>query len=104
MSGSNTNMSRVTNVISSLDGTDVTLTPFNWTCPEVDPYSTVYFYQVRRISHFVHTMADALKFTNGGQVGQVSWTTRFTVCVSQILCLDDLSQPISDRVAQWRVC
>lgn len=54
MTGSNTNMSRVTNVISGLDGTDITLTPFNWTCPEVDPYSTVYFYQVRHVSTFLH--------------------------------------------------
>lgn len=47
MSGSNTNMSYVTNVAYGLDGTDATLTPFNWTCPEVDPYSAIYFYQVR---------------------------------------------------------
>jgi hypothetical protein len=46
MSGSNNNMSFVTNVASGLDGTDATLTPFNWTCPEVDPYSAIYFYQV----------------------------------------------------------
>lgn len=47
MSGSYINMSLVTNVISALDGTDASLTPLNWTCPEVDPYSSVYFYQVR---------------------------------------------------------
>lgn len=46
MSGSNNNMSIVTNVASELDGTDGSLTPYSWTCPEVDPYSTIYFYQV----------------------------------------------------------
>lgn len=48
MSGSNDNKSTVTNVASGLDGTDTTLSPYNWTCPEVDPYSAIYFYQVRR--------------------------------------------------------
>jgi hypothetical protein len=47
MSGSNTDMNFVTNVISGLDGTDTSSTPYNWTCPEVDPYSAIYFYQVR---------------------------------------------------------
>lgn len=47
MSGSNDNMSLVTNVASGLDGADTSLSPYNWTCPEVDPYSTIYFYQVR---------------------------------------------------------
>lgn len=47
MSGSNINMSLVTNVITALDGTDSSMTPYNWTCPEVAPYSNIYFYQVR---------------------------------------------------------
>lgn len=47
MSGSNGNMSAVTTVASGLDGTNSTLSPYNWTCPEVDPYSAIYFYQVR---------------------------------------------------------
>lgn len=47
MSGSNTNMSLVRNVVSGLDGTNSSLTPYNWTCPEVDPYAAIYFYQVR---------------------------------------------------------
>ncbi|KAI0699441.1 hypothetical protein BC835DRAFT_1526282 [Cytidiella melzeri] len=63
MSGSNMNMSLVTHVVSGLDGTDSSLTPFNWTCPEVDPYSAIYFYQ----------------FTNDGQSGDPMWTTRFTI-------------------------
>ena len=46
MSGSNNNMSFVANVASGLDGTDASNTPFNWTCPDVDPYSDIYFYQV----------------------------------------------------------
>lgn len=46
MSGSNDNMSTVATVASGLDGTDSSLSPYNWTCPEVDPYSAIYFYQV----------------------------------------------------------
>ena len=46
MSGSNTNMSSVTNVISGLDGTNTNFTALNWTCPQVDPYAPIYFYQV----------------------------------------------------------
>lgn len=63
MSGSNTNMSHVTNVAMDLDGTNAYLTPFNWTCPAVDPYSTIYFYQVsslfwrlQRFSQFVFSV------------------------------------------------
>ena len=46
MSGSNLNTSLVTNVANTLDGTNKSLTPYSWTCPEVDPYSAIYFYQV----------------------------------------------------------
>ncbi|KAI9063257.1 hypothetical protein FKP32DRAFT_1651520 [Trametes sanguinea] len=63
MSGSNDNMTHVTRVISSLDGTDSSLSPYNWTCPDVDPYSAIYFYQ----------------FTNGDDVQDSTWTTRFTI-------------------------
>ncbi|KAL5488213.1 hypothetical protein ACEPAI_6321 [Sanghuangporus weigelae] len=63
MSGSNNNMSLVTNVATGLDGTDKSLTPFSWTCPEVNPYSSVYFYQ----------------FTNGDDISTRAWTTRFTI-------------------------
>ncbi|KAL5530563.1 hypothetical protein ACEPAF_6821 [Sanghuangporus sanghuang] len=63
MSGSNNNMSLVTNVATGLDGTDKTLTPFSWTCPEVNPYSTIYFYQL----------------TNGDDISTRAWTTRFTI-------------------------
>ncbi|KAI5893531.1 uncharacterized protein SCHCODRAFT_02677580 [Schizophyllum commune H4-8] len=66
MSGSNNNMSFVANVASGLDGTDASNTPFNWTCPEVDPYSDIYFYQ----------------FTNGEDKMDAKWTTRFTISSS----------------------
>ena len=46
MSGSNLNMSMVTPVVEHLDGTDSTLTPFHWKCPDVAPNSAIYFYQV----------------------------------------------------------
>ncbi|KAI0771613.1 Ser-Thr-rich glycosyl-phosphatidyl-inositol-anchored membrane family-domain-containing protein [Trametes elegans] len=63
MSGSNNNMTRVTTVASGLDGTDSNLTPYNWTCPDVNPYSAIYFYQ----------------FTNGDDKESSAWTTRFTI-------------------------
>ncbi|PCH41034.1 hypothetical protein WOLCODRAFT_131665, partial [Wolfiporia cocos MD-104 SS10] len=63
MSGSNNNMSVVTNVAWGLDGTNSSLSPYSWTCPEVDPYSDIYFYQ----------------FTNGNDLANSKWTTRFTI-------------------------
>ncbi|KAL1743734.1 hypothetical protein HDZ31DRAFT_83184 [Schizophyllum fasciatum] len=63
MSGANNNMSFVANVASNLDGSDASNSPFNWTCPEVNPYSDIYFYQ----------------FTNGGDTQDAKWTTRFTI-------------------------
>lgn len=58
MSGANNNMSLVTNVAMNLDGTNQSLTPYNWTCPEVDPYSSIYFYQVSSPSESFRTVAD----------------------------------------------
>ncbi|KAK1236635.1 hypothetical protein PQX77_000187 [Marasmius sp. AFHP31] len=46
MSGSNTEMKPVTVVATGLDGSDPSLTPYNWTCPEVSPNSAIYFYQI----------------------------------------------------------
>ncbi|KAH9853485.1 hypothetical protein C2E23DRAFT_821605 [Lenzites betulinus] len=63
MSGANSNMTRVAKVVSGMDGTDPSLSPYTWTCPEVDPYSTIYFYQ----------------FTNGDDIQDSSWTTRFKI-------------------------
>jgi len=66
MSGSNMNMTMVTNVISGLDGTDPTLSTFAWPCPDVSPHSAIYFYE----------------FTNGGDVLNSKWTSRFTIASS----------------------
>ena len=66
MSGSNSNMTLVANVAEDLDGTDPSLSPYAWTCPEVDPYSTIYFYQ------FTPSVAAA-------DESNPAWTTRFTV-------------------------
>ena len=49
MSGSNLNMSTVMNIATGVDGTDVFTTPYNFTCPEVEPYSKIYFYQVSQM-------------------------------------------------------
>ncbi|KAI0763267.1 hypothetical protein BC629DRAFT_1294137 [Irpex lacteus] len=84
MSGSNTNMSLVTNVITGLDGTNSSLTPFNWTCPEVDPYSAIYFYQ----------------FTNDGQPSDAKWTTRFTIASqnNETVLPPNATQPNGDSI------
>jgi hypothetical protein len=47
MSGSNDNMTFVARVAQGLDGTDPKIVPFNWTCPDVQPYAPIYFYQAR---------------------------------------------------------
>ena len=47
MTGPNNNMTRLQTVTSGMDGTDTKLSPFSWPCPKVDPYSAIYFYQVR---------------------------------------------------------
>lgn len=65
-------MSLVTNVAQDLDGTDPSLSPYIWTCPEVDPYSTIYFYQF-----------------NAADKSIPAWTTRFTVGhIHQQLCIN----------------
>jgi hypothetical protein len=46
MSGSNLNMSLVTPVATHLDGTNPSLSPFHWRCPDVTPNAAIYFYQV----------------------------------------------------------
>ncbi|KDQ64552.1 hypothetical protein JAAARDRAFT_112720, partial [Jaapia argillacea MUCL 33604] len=66
MSGSNDAMRLVTNVASGVDGTDSSLSPYNWTCPQVSPYSSIYFYQ----------------FNNSGNSTDRQWTTRFAIASS----------------------
>lgn len=66
MSGSNYNMTVVANVAEDLDGTDPSLSPYVWTCPDVDPYSSIYFYQ----------------FNAAADKTNPAWTTRFTVSIS----------------------
>ncbi|KAI0774260.1 hypothetical protein C8Q74DRAFT_821368 [Fomes fomentarius] len=77
MSGSNGNMTRVAEVASYLDGADKNLSPFNWTCPEVVPYSAIYFYQ----------------FTNADDLQDSKWTARFTIASSS----GDSEPPEHDR-------
>ncbi|EJU06048.1 hypothetical protein DACRYDRAFT_37527, partial [Dacryopinax primogenitus] len=62
MSGQNLAMTPVALVAENVDGTDPSLTPYNWTCPEVDPNSAIYFYQ------FSQDGADS-----------PSWTARFAI-------------------------
>lgn len=81
MSGSNDNMTVVTTVATGLDGTNSSLFPFQWTCPEVDPYSAIYFYQVWQAHLFLlHVLLTfRAQFTNGNDRTDSQWTARFTV-------------------------
>ncbi|VDB85399.1 unnamed protein product [Peniophora sp. CBMAI 1063] len=72
MSGSNTNMTLVTNVTRGVNATNGSASPFNWNCPEVEPYAKIYFYQ----------------FTSSSNSSEKEWTTRFT-----IQSLDGQSEP-----------
>ncbi|KNZ46184.1 hypothetical protein VP01_748g5 [Puccinia sorghi] len=60
MSGSNTAMNTITNVVTGRDGTKGETT-LKWKCPSVTPHSAIYFYQ----------------FTQPG--ADTTWTTRFTI-------------------------
>ena len=82
MSGSNSNMTLVANVAEDLDGTDPSLSPYTWTCPDVDPYSTIYFYQ----------------FNAAADKSSPAWTTRFTVRTP--VKKDRSRSPLTDLVAQ----
>jgi len=61
MSGDNFHMNHITTA-GTVDGTDPTKASFTWTCPELDPYSEIYFYQFS---------SPASK--------QPIWTTRFLI-------------------------
>ncbi|KAI0766168.1 hypothetical protein BD413DRAFT_156866 [Trametes elegans] len=61
MTGDNWNMAHL-NTVATLDGTDASKTSFSYDCPEVDPYSTIYFYQ----------------FSSPASANR-TWSTRFTI-------------------------
>ncbi|TFK55927.1 hypothetical protein OE88DRAFT_1622049, partial [Heliocybe sulcata] len=84
MTGPNNAMVLVMNVASGLDGTSSGLTPYNWTCPDVDPYSAIYFYQ----------------FTNDGNTSDAQWTTRFTIASASGATTppDNATQPDGDAI------
>ncbi|KAG8949262.1 hypothetical protein FRC04_008864 [Tulasnella sp. 424] len=63
MSGPNLSMTKVTTVATGLDGSDSSITPFNWTCPQVTPCSAIYFYQIY----------------DSSTQDSPSWTGRFTI-------------------------
>lgn len=63
MSGPNLAMTKVATVATGLDGSDATLTRFNWTCPGVTPCSAIYFYQIY----------------DSSTQDSPSWTGRFTI-------------------------
>ena len=54
-------MVTLSTVGSGIDGT--TTTSYSFVAPDVSPYSKIYF----------------LQFTNGGDMTNVTWVTRFTV-------------------------
>jgi Ser-Thr-rich glycosyl-phosphatidyl-inositol-anchored membrane family len=62
MTGANQNMTKLATLAQNMDGTSTTANSFSWTCPEVKPYSAIYFYQAT---------------TDGTSNPQ--WTTRWTI-------------------------
>ncbi|KAG8928918.1 hypothetical protein FRC02_006223 [Tulasnella sp. 418] len=79
MTGSNDAMTVVTNVVRGLDGSDPTLSPYTWTCPDVDPYSSIYFYQFTRDKNAAkNDAAEGLVNETDGP-DMPAWTTRFTI-------------------------
>ncbi|KZT20351.1 hypothetical protein NEOLEDRAFT_1034111, partial [Neolentinus lepideus HHB14362 ss-1] len=84
MTGPNNAMIFVTNVVTGLDGTSNSLTPYDWTCPDVDPHSAIYFYQ----------------FTNGRNTSNAQWTTRFTIASPSgaPTSPDNATQPNGDAI------
>jgi len=61
MTGDNANQILLTNVATGLDGTAATT--YNWTCPDVDTHSAIYFFM----------------FTSLTKPTDVAWTTRFAI-------------------------
>ncbi|WVQ71360.1 hypothetical protein IAR50_000888 [Cryptococcus sp. DSM 104548] len=64
MTGSNLAMEALATVATGIDGTSAS--SYTFTAPDVSPYSKIYF----------------LQFTNGGDMSNVTWTTRFTIAGS----------------------
>ncbi|TYJ51631.1 hypothetical protein B9479_007783 [Cryptococcus floricola] len=64
MTGSNLAMVALATVATGIDGTSAS--SYTFTAPDVSPYSKIYF----------------LQFTNGGDMSNVTWTTRFTIAGS----------------------
>ncbi|CAO1633813.1 unnamed protein product [Sympodiomycopsis kandeliae] len=64
MTGSNTQMTKLGTIATGLDGSDTTKTSITYKCPEVSPYSAIYFYQYT---------------PKGSSSGDPAWTTRFTI-------------------------
>ncbi|KAI8577074.1 hypothetical protein K450DRAFT_253525 [Umbelopsis ramanniana AG] len=61
MTGDNTNQILLSNVATGLDGTAATT--YNWTCPDVDVHSAIYFFM----------------FTSLTKPTDMAWTTRFAI-------------------------
>lgn len=79
MSGSNDNMTYVIHVVSQLGGTS---SSYSWTCPKVQPYSAIYFYQVCELCTASFPLSNtSVQFNQKHASTNAShaWTTRFTV-------------------------
>lgn len=104
MTGPNNNVTRLMEVTTSLDGTDEALSSFRWTCPQVEPYSAIYFYRVCEYYDcpLVCSHCDATQFTNGDDLQGSKWTTRFTVSIKWS-CIPFFDLKVSlDRFTNWR--
>ncbi|CAE6394293.1 unnamed protein product [Rhizoctonia solani] len=84
MTGDNWNMIHITTIAQNIDATDATKNTYSYPCPEVTPYSTIYFYQ----------------FSSASDPKNLLWTTRWTIASpdGQTTPPTESTQPNGDKI------
>ncbi|CEL56379.1 hypothetical protein RSOLAG1IB_07765 [Rhizoctonia solani AG-1 IB] len=84
MTGDNWNMIPITTIAQGIDATDATKNTYSYTCPEVTPTSTIYFYQ----------------FSSPSDPKNLLWTTRWTLASAdgQTTPPTESTQPNGDKI------
>ncbi|WRT66854.1 uncharacterized protein IL334_003817 [Kwoniella shivajii] len=84
MTGDNLQMVPLATIATGIDGTSTT--SYSFDAPDVSPYSKIYF----------------LQFTNGGDMTNVTWTTRFTIAGADGSTTDPTNSTVySGTTVQW---
>ncbi|WVF72489.1 hypothetical protein IAT40_007305 [Kwoniella sp. CBS 6097] len=84
MTGDNLQMVPLATIATGIDGT--TATSYEFTAPDVSPYSKIYF----------------LQFTNGGDLTAPTWTTRFTIAGADGSTTDPTNSTVySGTAVEW---